>query len=131
MVMFEQPRNFDRAYLAFPVSLEEGVVMVLDWALDRANDHWSGVNLIVPNRSVVSHTRVLQDMQRRGVQVSAERRSSANRATRGLVTVYHPSRSRCARSRGPGTSQPSPWSGRATTCDRGLPHIARSISAGR
>lgn len=91
MVIFEEPRDFDRAYMAFPVSLEDGVVRALDWALDRTDDEWSAVNLLVPSKRVLNETPALWDMQRRGVKVSAERHSSANRSTRGPIIVYHPS----------------------------------------
>lgn len=89
-VIFEEQREIDRAYVAFPIDLDDAVVTALDWALDRADHEWSKVNLRVAQRSVIADSPLLQDVERRGVKVSLEHRAGVSRLTRGPLIVYCP-----------------------------------------
>lgn len=90
MMFDEDHTGLGRAYVAYPVRLEDGVITALEWALARAHNDLRQINLTVPLVAVLNDTPVLQEMQRAGVNVVRERRRGPSGVIEGPIIVYAP-----------------------------------------
>ncbi|MEX5261607.1 hypothetical protein [Kocuria sp. CPCC 205263] len=91
MVMFEPQRDAPRAYVALPVRPEDAVLPALKWAFNQSETPaWESIGLRVPQRGYIRDVPPLQELEKRGVRISADRHTSSNQSPRGPLIVYCP-----------------------------------------
>lgn len=90
-MMFEEDRTrLDRAYVAAPASMEDGVKLALKWCLEKVNGDYRKVGLRIPNRRLMTSSSNLQQLEARGVAVSGESRRGVHNTVEGPLIVLSP-----------------------------------------
>lgn len=90
-MMFEEDRTgLDRAYVALPVPVDEGVEIALRWCLERAGGDHRKVGLRVHSRSVLNNAPELQRLERLGVAVSGSTHRGVHNTVNGPLIVLSP-----------------------------------------
>ena len=89
MVMFEEERDLDRAYVEATVPPEQGAQIAIGWVLSRVASP-AQVNVQVPLLSLVREHHVLAELQRQGAHVSSWRRSGYVNIVPGPLIAFSP-----------------------------------------
>lgn len=89
-MMLRPDRTRPRAYVAFPVDPEKGLLTARDWALDHADGRITHVGLRVASHAHLKNVPVLAKMQKAGVKVSTDTNKGHNETVHGPLIVYTP-----------------------------------------